>query len=370
MQRIRELDGLRAIAILLVVAWHYLGTTAGPDSYMWRLLILGRTGVDLFFVLSGYLITSILLNNRESPSFFGSFYGRRAFRILPIYYVMFALYLIGVGLAWTPTLFGGDVPEWTYAVGLQNVWMAIRQDYGALWLGGTWSLAIEEQFYLLFPLIIRLASVRLLPKILVCIMIVCPLGRAIAGIMGDQYAYYVLMPMRADVLAVGALIAWAEFSDTITDALRARIRKTLVATTCVLPIFVLAIGKHTDRHMAIWGHTYLVALYGAILFTVLQQKGAPFLSVLRSAPARFFGDISYALYLVHLNVWVLLSLLFGITRGIDEPAGAALTMAAFAVSVVICAVSYRYFERPLVRFSHRRFQYQIAAHGLHVSAAE
>jgi len=361
MRRIAELDGLRAIAILLVVAWHYLGTTAGPDSYMWRVFILGRTGVDLFFVLSGYLITTILLYNRASPSFFRSFYGRRSFRILPIYYVMFGLYLLGVSMAWAPVLFGGDVPEWTYAVGLQNVWMAIRQDYGALWLGGTWSLAIEEQFYLVFPLIIRLVSVRSLPKILVCIMIVCPFARAIAGVLGDQYAYYVLMPMRADVLAVGALIAWVEFSGVITDVLKVRVRRTLIVTACILPIFVLAIGKHTDRHMAIWGHTYLVALYGSVLFTVLQYQGSRILSVLRSVSARFFGDISYALYLVHLNVWVLVSLSLGVARNVDTTTGAMVAAVSFALSVAICAISYKFFERPLVRFAHKRFQYQKSA---------
>lgn len=128
MDKNKEIDGLRATAILLVVAWHYLGTTGGPESTMWKVFIIGRTGVDLFFVLSGYLITSILLNNRNSPSYFRSFYGRRVFRILPIYYLMFGVYVVGSYLSWSPTLFAGKVPEWTYAFGLQNLWMAARQD--------------------------------------------------------------------------------------------------------------------------------------------------------------------------------------------------------------------------------------------------
>ena len=78
MEKIKEIDGLRAIAILLVVAWHYLGASDGPQSLPWRMFIFGRSGVDLFFVLSGYLITSILLNNRASPNYFSAFYGRRA----------------------------------------------------------------------------------------------------------------------------------------------------------------------------------------------------------------------------------------------------------------------------------------------------
>ena len=133
MERVKELDGLRALAILLVVAWHYLGAGDGPTSIPWRIFIVGRTGVDLFFVLSGYLITSILLANTKSPSYFSTFYRRRSFRILPIYYVMLVIYLIGrqLGGSAPATLFGGSLPWWSYVIGLQNIWMAIEQTYGA-----------------------------------------------------------------------------------------------------------------------------------------------------------------------------------------------------------------------------------------------
>jgi peptidoglycan/LPS O-acetylase OafA/YrhL len=90
-ERVGELDGLRALAILLVVAWHYLGAGGGPASTRWWVFIVGRIGVDLFFVLSGYLITGILLANAHSPNYFSAFYGRRSFRILPIYGVMVAI---------------------------------------------------------------------------------------------------------------------------------------------------------------------------------------------------------------------------------------------------------------------------------------
>src|SRR5437879_6072885 len=95
MGRVKELDGLRALAILMVVAWHYLGMGDGSDSVPYRLFIFGRTGVDLFFVLSGYLITTMLLANKGSPRYFPTFYGRRSFRILPIYFVMVTVYLVG-----------------------------------------------------------------------------------------------------------------------------------------------------------------------------------------------------------------------------------------------------------------------------------
>ncbi len=203
---------MRALAILSVVAWHYLGIGDGPASTPWRIFMAGRSGVDLFFVLSGYLITGILLANADAPNYFSSFYGRRSFRILPIYGIMLAIYLIGRKLGGSaPILFGGPLPWWSYAIGLQNIWMTIHQNYGAAWLAGTWSLAIEEQFYLIFPLVIYLLPSRMLPRLLIALLVLAPLGRMIAGGFGDRFGYYVLMPLRADILAIGALIAWLEF---------------------------------------------------------------------------------------------------------------------------------------------------------------
>jgi peptidoglycan/LPS O-acetylase OafA/YrhL len=123
MARIRELDGLRGAAILLVVVWHYLGIGDGPLSAPFRAFVFGRTGVDLFFVLSGYLITTILLVNRKSAFYFSAFYGRRSFRILPIYFVMLAIYLIGRQL-------GGSAP---LRIARQRIfrWQTLRRQRSA-----------------------------------------------------------------------------------------------------------------------------------------------------------------------------------------------------------------------------------------------
>jgi peptidoglycan/LPS O-acetylase OafA/YrhL len=122
MRRTKVIDGLRAIAILSVVVWHYIG--ASPDtrsaSLLWKLTIFGRSGVDLFFVLSGYLITSILLRNGDASNYFSTFYVRRAFRILPIYYVVVGIYVLRKSFNLSRTLFEGAIPTWTYIVGLQN----------------------------------------------------------------------------------------------------------------------------------------------------------------------------------------------------------------------------------------------------------
>jgi peptidoglycan/LPS O-acetylase OafA/YrhL len=357
MEKIKEIDGLRAIAILLVVAWHYLGASDGPQSLPWRMFIFGRSGVDLFFVLSGYLITSILLNNRASPNYFSAFYGRRAFRILPIYGVMLLIFFAGKISGAGHVFFDGALPWWSYATGLHNIWMTIDQSYGAIWLAGTWSLAIEEQFYLLFPLIVLWLRPAALPRVLIATLILCPIGRIISYQAGDAFGYYVLMPLRADILAVGALIAWLRFSGPVSDRVRGSVKTTLVVTACAFPLFAFLIGENTDFHMALWGHSYLVAFYGSAVFMVLESRGSPSLALLRSRSAEFFARISYALYLVHINVLIFVFLVFRTDRTIETPAGAALTVAALASSGLICFLSYRFFEGPLIRMAHQKYRF-------------
>ena len=362
MDRVKEIDGLRAIAILMVVGWHYIGASAeaGSASIFWKLTIFGRSGVDLFFVLSGYLITNILLTNRDVPNYFSAFYGRRAFRILPIYFAMVATFVVGRTLGWSATLFDGAIPSWTYLAGLQNFWMTSRETYGAVWLGGTWSLAIEEQFYLVFPLIVRFSSLLTLRRLLIGLLVICPLLRIVAfweGAPYGSYGYYFLTPFRADNLAIGALIAWYEAAGSITDQIRAHARRTLMRLLCVFPIFAALIAKNTDAHMALWGHTYLAWLYGAVLFVVLQNRGADRLAPLRSGPAAFFARISYALYLVHVVVAFCLSIVFGVSRDVSTISGLVLAASAFGLSVAICEFSYRWLEGPLIKFGHQRFRY-------------
>ena len=358
MEKIKEIDGLRAIAILMVVGWHYLGASDGPQSLPWRIFIIGRSGVDLFFVLSGYLITSILLNNRTSPNYFSAFYGRRAFRILPIYGVMLLIFFAGKCSGAGHVFFDGALPWWSYAAGVQNIWMSIDQTYGAIWLAGTWSLAIEEQFYLLFPLIVLWLPPTVLPRFLIATLILCPIGRIISYLAGDAFGYYVLMPLRADILAVGALVAWLRFSGAISGRVWRSVKTTLVTTVCAFPLFAFLIGKNTDFHMALWGHSYLVAFFGSAVFMVLGSTGSPSLALLRSGPVEFFARISYALYLVHINVLIFVFLVFRVDRTIETLQGAALTVSALAISVLICFASYRFFEGPLIRMAHQKYRFE------------
>jgi peptidoglycan/LPS O-acetylase OafA/YrhL len=170
--------------------------------------------------------------------------------------------------------------------------MTFEKTYGAFWLGGTWSLAIEEQLYLLFPMLAVLLSRQRLRLVLLALMTVCPLLRIWAYWYGGPFAgygYYFLMPFRADNLAVGALIAWHEVTGT-SQQVALIARRTLVASACFFPIYAALIGRHTDMHTALWGHTYLALLYGSLLFMTLQNTGAGQLAFLRSKPAAFLPE--------------------------------------------------------------------------------
>ena len=353
MERIRELDGLRAIAVLMVIAWHYFGTPDGPQSSAWHLFYIGHFGVDLFFVLSGFLIATILLENRDSSNYFSAFYGRRALRILPAYYLVCAAVLVGWLSGHARGLFDGALPGWSYVLGVQNFWMAKLQTYGADALTATWSLAVEEQFYLLFPLIVWLLPQPMLEKLLWAVIFICPISRVILAFHGDQYAYYVLPQYRADVLCIGALIACWRVRGAKIDHRAAAAVFLIGLAGMVLAGFVGA----RDWDAAAWQHTVSAAFFGAVLFLVLAGKASRWLAPLRGRAARFFARTSYLAYLIHSLVAALVFALLHVQRTASTFSGIAVTALSFAVTFVICAMSYRFFERPLIVFGHSRFKY-------------
>jgi peptidoglycan/LPS O-acetylase OafA/YrhL len=169
--RIPELDGLRGIGIGLILVYHYLllAILPAPGSLLWYFQASGRlawTGVDLFFVLSGFLIGGILLDARESSNYFQVFYMRRFYRIVPLYaaclfivlvLTRFILPLVSPRIHWVAV---ERIPSYAYALFIQNFWMAKQNTLGAFGLAVTWSLAIEEQFYLTLPILIRFFATR------------------------------------------------------------------------------------------------------------------------------------------------------------------------------------------------------------------
>jgi peptidoglycan/LPS O-acetylase OafA/YrhL len=203
-QRIPQPDVVRGIAILLVLVHNLNAFTVRPFSY---LTTYGWMGVDLFFVLSGFLITGILLDSKQSARFFTNFYARRCLRIWPLYYVVFLSIFVVLPLLWhqqAHDIFQRAHPWWSYFFYLQNFFVAQPlKSFGAL--GVTWSLAVEELFYLVWPLFVRFLGLTQLRWVAWCIILGSP---ALRLFLSNRHVLIYSNPFcRLDGMMAGALLA-------------------------------------------------------------------------------------------------------------------------------------------------------------------
>jgi len=365
--RIPALDGIRGLAISLVLCWHFAisplrGNLQNLQDHPWLLKIsdLGRftwSGVDLFFVLSGFLIGGILLDASRSPSYFSTFYIRRAYRILPLYAgaLLSTVVLIAIygRLSWQT--YATELPY--YAFFLQNFRMAATESFGPLGLGATWSLAIEEQFYLTLPIAVRRISRHVLWRLLVGAVVAAPLLRILLMkfFKMQWIAAYVLMPCRADALCLGVLIAMAIRNRPLWEKIVER-RKYLYAAL----VFASAvgawmlIGPFEPFTMKLFGleYTLLAVIYALLLVSTLVS---PWLSaVLSFAPLRFLGVIAYGLYLFQsLVTFALERVLLHFGRTTNMVVTFELSALTLMACVGLAATSWKYFEKPLVGRGHR-----------------
>lgn len=298
------LDGLRGVAILLVILNH-LAPDARPLPDGLGVLELARgaasagwVGVDLFFVLSGFLITGILCDAKGSSSYFRHFWARRALRIFPAYYLFLAGTLLW--LRWnTPTAEAAHLPYWIY---LQNYGMAPDGDAVHFQWAHTWSLAVEEQFYLVWPVVVWLASRTALLRVCLTLVVLAPAlrtGLTLAGV--DPFAIYIATPARMDALALGALVAVLARGKgglaRFVPAARA------AGTVAVLGVVSIAAwrGNFGAKSFPVQtaGFTCVAVGFAALLVLVVEARPRALTRALEAGWLRLFGRTSYAVYLIH-----------------------------------------------------------------------
>lgn len=365
--RMPELDGVRGMAIAMVLIWHYVGITlppAGVEQHpnTWipnfkQSLIILRSGVDLFFVLSGFLIGGILIDQRQTNNYYKIFFLRRACRILPLYYLLILLFFFARAFDAQGELFGGPIPLLAYATFTQNYFMPVFGTYGAAWLSATWSLAIEEQFYLFFPFVVRRTR-RALPWILAAGVIGAPLLRIWSYFYfdGDDFPAYIWLPCRLDSLCWGGLLSYVlrtRRGRSWVDRHRRPLRWSLGTLTIGAVALDVALARDVGFYMSILGHTLLGALYALALLLIILNAGSQSTRWLRSRPLIWLGQVSYGIYLIHGIVLVAVFQAARRDRILDSSSSALLLVIALLTTLGVCAASYYWFERPFLRLGHR-----------------
>jgi peptidoglycan/LPS O-acetylase OafA/YrhL len=365
-RRIPELDGLRGTAVAMVLFFHYISHPIVPRSQgLFEFLFL-RTrlfwcGVDLFFVLSGFLIGGILLDSRESPNYFKAFYIRRFCRIVPIYLLFITLVGIAHWLIYRPVgeplnwVFAGKLPWYSYLSFAQNIWMVKQNTLGALVVVITWSLAVEEQFYLVLPAVIRFVRRSALPHVFLTGIWFAPILRIFIALRlpENHWAPYLLLPCRMDSLFLGALCAyylrdpesWKSFVRRRTWMWIALV--ALLAGTLVMNDSPIALSMQSV------GYDWIALLFTILLILALTDSESILGQILRWKWLRGFGTIAYSVYLFHMLVYGLcMSLLAGHGYFLSSWKDFGVTLVALGITITFAKLSWRYFENPIVRWGH------------------
>jgi peptidoglycan/LPS O-acetylase OafA/YrhL len=313
------LDGVRGVAILMVIAHH----AALFDS--------GWIGVDLFFVLSGYLITGILVGARADPHYFRNFWMRRALRILPACAAFLAVLLVI-----SPWLLGERLPAhqiwlWLFAANLTIA----RHGFSAVppYTAHLWSLAVEEQFYLIWPFVVLACSVRTLRRVCVAGIVLALAFRVLLHLHNTGLAIYVLMPTRMDALLVGGWLA-------ITPVSR-RTAGLVGGAAGMLTVVILAGHEAHSRLVETIGYTAIAVTGGALVSLATQDERV--IRVLSWRPFRTAGKYSYAAYLWQIVV------LMEVGSRTSLHAGWQAFIAGALGTYLIAWISWRLIEAPALR---------------------
>jgi peptidoglycan/LPS O-acetylase OafA/YrhL len=347
--RMPALDGLRGIAILLVLAHGFdvIQTTHGLGHAVDLALDLGWIGVQLFFVLSGFLITGILLDTRTQPGYYKKFLVRRVLRIFPLYYgTLFIAFFIAPHFVHVPAGHGDhQIWLWTY---LEN--FAAPFDRGEPVFPHFWSLAVEEQFYIIWPLVVLVVARRGVLAVGAVLVALAIAARIYVRARYGEMAAYMFTPCRMDALAIGAIAAALIRGERFRSMI-AHHKASLLAGVGFAIVIGGAVLGHLLRegpNMQTAGYTVIALGFAVILVAALPQRRLP-ARLLGWAPLRTIGLYSYGMYVFHapLHVYVGLPILERLHATQGVPAGFIYALAMTLLTLGLAALSYHLFE---VRF--------------------
>lgn len=377
--RIPELDGLRGIAILMVLFFHNTTYMAQLENWQVHGLLfwlvdfsqVGWAGVDLFFVLSGYLITGILLDTTGRPHYYRNFIVRRALRIFPLYYACLVLYCVLTYLPgqilWKSYVTGAGA-GW-YLIYLGNVQAFITNSWpAAAILTPLWSLQVEEQFYFSFPLLVWAARRKTLALILTGSVAAALLLRIAltAALPGKTIGPYVLMPCRMDSLALGGLIAiiQREYPHWLKHPWVARVTAAAVlafATVCIFfsdtPWSEMAQGRLRidccrTPAMRTAGYSAIDLAFAGMLVMLVSGRYPKLARLCRWRILVWIGTISYGLYLLHIPALTITDRWLAPWLRVPVHSSAEIVLSV-ALALTLAWISWIFFESRILKLKNR-----------------
>lgn len=338
------LDGLRGLAILLVVIYHNFGFI--------NYFFFGWLGVDLFFVLSGFLITDILLKTVAAPKFLSNFYIRRILRIFPLYYlfVILCLFVIPKLVPSFDVKYYADNQVWIWTY-LQNWLYIFNGNDGTNAMHHLWSLAVEEQFYLFWPLVILLLRKPKYLLIFISLSLAAVLGLRLwiwTNHIADLAYFNLYTFSRIDGICIGCMIALLH---RIDPAFFKKYTTWIVLFFAALNFAFFFVNRkysHSFPYLALAGYTTFAMMFGLLVNEAVTGGTKLINRIFSFSLLRFFGKISYGFYMFHWPVYLLISpWLYKVCSKLlsGHPLNFSVSVLATMIAIVISWLSYRYYER-------------------------
>ncbi|MBV9398815.1 MAG: acyltransferase [Bryobacterales bacterium] len=352
---IPPLDGLRGAAILMVICFHYrttLGRTGGVTHVFRGFCEIGWTGVDLFFVLSGFLITGILLDSRGAKNYFSAFYMRRVLRIFPLYYLSLAVVFgLAIPLLTPDRAVPAIKTQLPYFMYVQN-WDGFfhRAQYQSF-LSHYWSLAVEEQFYLAWPVIVYTFDRRKLMQIISGAFVAAIGIRLILVLAGvNPELIYRNTFARMDALFAGAACACALREPRVTELLDRYFNRLWITALVVLALLRIYAGtsSNTSTSMQTFGYSFIALSYAGLVVTVVSsvQRHSLLREIFASVPLTTLGRYSYGAYVWHLLVARLLQT--GVYSHFPALVSPVRIPMGILATLILSIASYRLVESPFL----------------------
>jgi peptidoglycan/LPS O-acetylase OafA/YrhL len=346
MKYIKQLDGIRAIAALMVMFFHFFQNLETNSKFylgIKKISFFGQTGVSLFFVLSGFLITRILLSTREDKNYFKNFYLRRALRIFPLYYLFLIIYYFLIPLISNSQFvpFNQQIYYWIYIQNFATTfnWKSSGPDH-------FWSLAVEEHFYLFWPLMVYFIQNKKIKIGILLIIVLAFISRLFFVENNIDVFYFTLT--RMDELALGALLATFEKNgELIYTKTKFFLISIIILVIPTIILWIETTGKAISL-VQLFKFNLISLIYFCLIGLVVCLKNESFLNkVLRGKFFIYTGKISYGLYVYHPLCFFMISVLLKVTY---VPISFFLS---FLLTYLIASISYYFYESYFISLKKR-----------------